>query len=353
MIAHYDIPWRQVLNQDGVLVGDWPENVAADEAKTLYEWMVKVRHFDKKAIALQRTGKLGTYPSVKGAEAFTVGTGMAMETDDVLCPYYRDVGAQLIRGVKMEEVLLYWGGDERGSQFEHCPRDFPICVPIASQTLYGAGAAFALKHQKTANVVVATIGDGGTSRGDFYEAMNVAAVWSLPIVFVVNNNQWAISVPYDSQTGAQTLAQKGLAAGIQGIQIDGNDVIGVLSETRKAIAHARSGKGPALIEMMSYRMSDHTTADDASRYRPTGELEENSSKDPIQRMRTYLENTQQWDDKKEQILNQNVTAAIESSVKNYLETPPQSPESAFESLYHTLPEVYLDQWETLKGRRNG
>ena len=350
--ARFEIPWRQVLQENGTLASSLPDNISPDECVALYKMMVRNRIFDKKAIALQRTGKLGTYPSTYGAEAIAAGMGAAMTPEDVLCPYYREVGAQLWRGVKMEEILLYWGGDERGSAFENCPHDFPICVPIASQCLYGAGAAFALKSEGKGRAVVVGIGDGGTSRGDFYEALNVAGLWQLPIVFVINNNGWAISVPTDCQTGAQTLAQKALAGGIDGLQIDGNDVIGVAAEMKKALEKARSGGGPSVIEMMSYRMGDHTTADDASRYRSHEELKSNEAKDPIARMRYYLEQAKQWSQDDETILTTNLQAEVEAAVERYVNTPPQAPESAFEHLYEELPLAYVDQWETLKGRSN-
>jgi pyruvate dehydrogenase E1 component alpha subunit len=349
-VAQFSIPWRQILNEKSVLVSPLPETMSPEKMVTLYEMMTQMRVFDRKAIALQRTGKLGTYPSTLGAEAFSVGVGMAMESDDVLCPYYRDVGAQLLRGVKMEEILLYWGGDERGSAYQACPKDFPICVPIASQTLYATGAAFAFQCQKKRQAVVATIGDGGTSRGDFYEAMNVAGLWKLPIVFVINNNQWAISVPRGAQSGAQTLAQKGIAAGINAIQIDGNDVLGVEHEVSKACQKARDLNGPSVIEVISYRMSDHTTADDASRYRPAHELTENEEKDPIRRLKSYLTQINVWDESKEAEHLERCSEAVEAAVQRYLQIAPQSPESAFEHLYETLPEAYLDQWENLKGR---
>ena len=189
--------------------------------------MVLTRVFDKKAIALQRTGKMGTYPSSLGQEAISVAIGSVMQKDDVLFPYYREYGAQFLRGVTMTEIFQYWGGDERGMDYKGPQKDFPICVPIATHAPHAVGVAYAMKLRKEPRVAVFVCGDGATSKGDFYEAMNAAGLWKLPVVFVVNNNQWAISVRREIQTGCQTIAQKAIAAGFDGEQVDGNDIVAV------------------------------------------------------------------------------------------------------------------------------
>ncbi len=283
-IATFEIFYTRFLDPEGHLTQALPASVDTRQLLALYQSMVKTRVFDTKAIALQRTGKLGTYPSTLGQEAIGTGVGAAMLPEDVLCPYYREYGAQFWRGVRMVDILRYWGGDERGSDFEHTKEDFPIAVPIGSQTLHAAGVAVAMKLRHQKRVAIAVVGDGGTSRGDFYEAMNLAGVWHLPIVFVINNNQWAISVPASAQTAAKTFAQKGIAAGIPSEQVDGNDVIAVKYCVGEMIARARKGEGPGVIEALSYRMCDHTTADDARRYRTEAELAKYQKKDPIQRL---------------------------------------------------------------------
>ncbi len=277
-IAKFEIFYHQILNQEGQILQSLPSFATPKQLIELYRMMVKTRTFDAKAITLQRTGKLGTYASTLGQEAIGVGIGAAMKSEDLLCPYYREYGAQMMRGVSMVELLLYWGGDEQGSNFKHQPLDFPICVPIASQTLYAAGVATAFKLKKESRAVVAVVGDGGTSRGDFYEAMNVAGVWKLPIVFVINNNGWAISVPTKTQTATKTLAQKGIAAGIYCEQVDGNDVIAVQQAVMQALEKARQKGESSVIEALTYRMCDHTTADDAKRYRDQNELTQNEAK---------------------------------------------------------------------------
>ena len=314
----------------------------------LYRMMLLTRTFDAKAIALQRTGKMGTYPSTLGQEAISVAMGSAMLREDVLCPYYREYGAQLTRGVRMEDILLYWGGDERGSDFKVCREDFPICVPIASQVLHATGVALAFKIRQQPRVAVAAIGDGGTSKGDFYEAINFAGVQHLPVVFVVNNNQWAISMPLSEQTATQTIAQKAIAGGVYGEQIDGNDVIAMKEAMQRALDKARQGGGATVIEALTYRMCDHTTADDARRYRPLEELESYKKQDPVIRLRTYLAAQGAWDEQKEKALIHELNEKVQAAAQNYLNIPVCAPETMFDYLYATLPNALKAQREEVK-----
>src|SRR5690606_20877939 len=215
-----------------------------DERVKMYRVMTETRGFDTKAVNLQRTGKLGTYASCLGHEATHVGMGAAMREEDVFAPSYREYGAMFWRGVQMHEVLLYWGGDERGSDFEKPRHDFPFCVPIATQCLHAAGAAMAFQLRGEPRCALSSNGDGGTSEGAVYEAINIAGARRLPLVFRVVNHTWAISVPIERQPAAKTLAQKAVAAGIPGIQVDGNDVIAVRHWVERALARARKGDGP-------------------------------------------------------------------------------------------------------------
>lgn len=341
----FTIPYTAYLDEKGNEIKELPK-IAQDKSQLqkIYRTMVYTRVFDKKAVALQRTGKLGTYPSTLGQEAICTAIGAAMQSDDVLCPYYREYGAQFWRGVKASEILLYWGGDERGSDFKNNRIDFPICVPIASQTLHGVGVAAAMQYQKKSTAVVATVGDGGTSRGDFYESINVAGVWDLPIVFVVNNNQWAISVPREKQTRAKTIAQKAFAAGIEGWQVDGNDFLAMLDIMQRALKSARQGK-PVVIEALTYRMCDHTTADDATRYRSKEELEANQKYDPIERCKQFLLAKGYWSESEEKALHEEMKNQVEAEVEIYLNTPKQPPESMFDFLYKECPDAYQHQRE--------
>jgi 2-oxoisovalerate dehydrogenase E1 component alpha subunit len=344
IVAEFSIEYLQFLDKDSQPTQPLPEFASElSFMESLYRAMVELRTFDAKAIALQRTGKMGTYPSTLGQEAITVAMGAEMEKTDVLCPYYRDYGAMFWRGVAMEDILRYWGGEERGSDFQIPRQDFPISVPIASQVLHAVGVAYAFYARNEPRVAVTSIGDGGTSKGDFYEALNFAGVKKLPTVFVVNNNRWAISVPLSQQTACQTLAQKGIAGEVEAIQVDGNDIIAMIYVLRKAMKKARSGGGPTVIEALTYRMCDHTTADDARRYRPEGELIEHKKTDPVIRLRQFLVQQQAWDEQKEKALIVSAQEKVAQAVDAYLSTPIRSAASMFDHLYETLPEALKAQ----------
>jgi 2-oxoisovalerate dehydrogenase E1 component alpha subunit len=343
-VAQFEIPFNQIINEKGEVCASLP-SFASDKSilVDLYRVMVLTRTFDKRAIALQRTGKMGTYASINGQEAISTAIGHAMHPDDVLVPYYRDYAAQFQRGVKMSEILAYWGGDERGSQFAANSQDLPISVPIASQCLHAAGVAFAFKYRKQSRVAVVCLGEGGTSEGDFYEAMNVAGIWKLPLVFVVNNNQWAISVPLSKQTATKTIAQKAIAAGFIGLQIDGNDILACRQTIGEAIEKARHGDGPTLIEGLTYRLCDHTTADDASRYQPQDEVDNAKLKEPLSRFKNFLEKQKFWDDAQEKALVKDCSEAVQQAVEEYLNRSKQLITSIFDYHYAELPDYLVEQ----------
>jgi pyruvate dehydrogenase E1 component alpha subunit len=332
--AQFDIQFSQYLAPDGAAtqpLPDFAEDV--DELIRMYRMMALTRIFDGKAINLQRTGKLGTYPSCLGHEAAHIGVAAAMTERDSLAISYRETGTVLWRGVTMEEVLLYWGGDERGSNWSGPSQDFPVCIPIATQCLHAAGAAMAFQYRGEDRCAVGIIGDGGTSEGAFYEAINLAGVKQLPAVFVVVNNRWAISVPISAQTATETLAQKAIAAGIPGIQVDGNDVIAVRHWTQRALDRARRGDGPSLIEAVTYRLSDHTTADDARRYRSDEEVQQAWELEPLERLRTYLLNIGAWSEAQEENLKEECVNSIDAAVEAYINRRPQAVGSMFEYLF--------------------
>ncbi len=353
-VASFSISYNRFLDPEGHAVGTLPA-FAEDRAELirLYRAMVLTRSFDAKAVALQRTGRLGTFASSLGQEAVPVGVAAAMRPDDLLLPSFREQGAQIFRGVRMVELLLYWGGDERGSDFSGAREDFPICVPVGTHAAHAAGAAMAFQLRGEQRAAVCILGDGATSRGDFYEAMNLAGAWSLPAVFVVNNNQWAISVPRNRQTAAVTLAQKSIAAGFAGVQVDGNDVIAVRDATAQALDKARIGAGPTLIEALTYRLSDHTTADDASRYRDDAEVSSHWREEPILRLRHYLTTLGHWDKNQEETLIADCAADVDAAVDAYMAMPPPQPHSIFEHLYATLPAALADQKADLMVRTAG
>jgi 2-oxoisovalerate dehydrogenase E1 component alpha subunit len=354
IIARFEVHRRFHLAPDGTVARPLPP-FAADIGLlvTLYRAMVEARAFDLKAVSLQRTGRLGTYAVALGQEAVAVGIASAMRPEDVLLPSYRDNAALIWRGMKMEEILLFWGGDERGNRSSGPPHDFPYCVPVASQAPHAAGVAYAFKLRREPRVAVCLFGDGATSKGDLWEAMNVAAIWKLPLVFVAVNNQWAISVPLKLQTAAQTLAQKSIAAGFYGEQVDGNDVIAVRAAADEAIAAARAGRGPRLIEALTYRLGDHTTADDAARYRPPEEVQAHWKEEPIARLRAYLVAQKAWGKTEEEGLAAECQARVEAAIERYLATPPRAPETMFDHLYAALPKVYASQRDEIKGAPHG
>jgi 2-oxoisovalerate dehydrogenase E1 component alpha subunit len=343
-VAEFKIRYRQILDPGGAAVAPLPQFARdTDEVLRMYRAMTLVRVFDAKSVNLQRTGQLGTYPSSLGHEAAHVGIGAAMRPEDVLAPVYREFGTQLWRGVTMTEILTYWGGDETGSDFAVPRQDFAWCVPIATQTLHAAGAAMAFKILQQPRCALAYIGDGGTSEGAFYEAINVAGARALPVVFVIVNNGWAISVPVAAQTAAQTLAQKAVAAGIPGVQVDGNDVFAVREVVAEALEAARRGGGPTLIEALTYRLSDHTTADDASRYRPGEEVKEAWALEPLLRIREFLLNRGVWDSAKEQALLAECTRQVDAAVGEYLAKPKPSTDAMFDHLFAVLPAHLQEQ----------
>jgi len=344
VVARFEIRYSQFLDPQGNVVESLPEFAREpDELVALYRWMVLMRAYDAKAIALQRTGQINTFASLLGHEAVNAGIASAMAKDDVFLMTYRENGVQLMRGVTLKELFLYWGGDERGSDFAGPRRDFPICITIAAHATHAVGVAYAMKLRRENRAAVCALGDGASSKGDFYEAINAAGAWKLPVVFALTNNQWAISVPRARQSAAQTLAQKAIAAGIEGIQVDGNDVIAVRHAMDEALARARSGAGPTLIEALTYRLSDHTTADDATRYRSPDEVAEAWKRDPIVRLRGYLAANGAWNKAAEDALLKDCNEQVQAAAQAYLDTPPPAAAQMFDHLYAQLPAALARQ----------
>jgi pyruvate dehydrogenase E1 component alpha subunit len=353
MPDNLNLPYTRLLDPQGRPVAELPAWATQPELLLrLYRQMVLTRLFDQKAVALQRTGRIGTYAPTLGQEAIGVAIGALMQAEDVLVPYYRDTAVQLMRGVKMEEILLYWGGDERGSAYVDpaVAEDFPLCVPIATQALHACGVASAFKIRGQHRVAVTTCGDGATSKGDFLEALNVAGAWQLPVVFVVNNNQWAISVPRRIQCGAATLAQKAIGAGFPGEQVDGNDVLALYARMQAALERARHGKGPVLLECLSYRLGDHTTADDATRYRSSEEVKQAWQEEPIKRLQAFMVSQGLWDEGREQALIAECQALVQQAVEAFeaVDAPPT--EAALEYVYAQWPAALAEQREMLLER---
>lgn len=350
IVAQFTIPFQRYVDENGSPTATFPKfALSKDELIAMYCAMVRTRVFDEKAVALQRTGRLGTFASSLGQEGVGVGVASAMLAEDVLLPSFREQSAMLWRGVTMAELLAYWGGDERGSNFSGPREDFPICIPVATHFPHAVGVATAFSIRREARVAVAIAGDGATSKGDFYEALNFAGVWRLPCVFVVNNNQWAISVPRSAQSAAVTLAQKGIAAGIACEQIDGNDVIAVRDATERALERARDGNGATIIEALTYRLSNHTTADDATRYRTDEEVSQHWHGEPIARLRTVLTKQHGWTRENERKLLESCRSEVDDATDTYLKDPSAPLTDMIDFLYAEVPISLTAQRARLDG----
>jgi len=300
------------------------------EIRRIYEAMVLARTFDERALALQREGRLGTYPPILGQEAAQVGSALALAPADWVFPSFREMGVHLTLGFPISQLFQYWAGDERGQIAPDQLNIFPCCVSVGTHIPHAVGAAMAARYRRDPVVAVAYFGDGATSKGDFHEGFNMAGVFRLPVVFICQNNHWAISVPLKGQTAAATLAQKAIAYGFDGVQVDGNDVFAVYRATSEALAKARSGGGPSFIECLTYRMADHTTADDAARYRSPDEVAAWRARDPILRLERYMARQGLWSEEYAKEVKSRMTAAIDEAVQAMEAAPPPVAEEMFE-----------------------
>jgi len=337
-----------VLDESGRAAPDLDPGLDDASLRTLYERMVRTRAVDAKALKLQRQGRLGTYAPSLGHEAAQVGLASAMTKDDWFFPYFRDLGVYVTLGYPLADYYHFWMGNEAGLRTPDGLNVFPVAIPVASQIPQAAGAALALKLRKLGGAVVVTFGDGGTSEGDFHEGLNFAGVFRTPNVFVCVNNQFAISVPRSRQSAAATLAQKAVAYGFPGVQVDGNDVLAVFAAVREALATARSGGGPTLIEAFTYRMGDHTTADDASRYRAKEEVQEWERRDPLIRFRLHLEHKGLWSEAFEKEVQAAAADMVEKAVAEAEAKPSATPEDVFAYTYATMPPDLAAELAALK-----
>jgi len=277
------------------VVDDYAEPEVGQLLET-YRRMVIGRRFDVQATALTKQGRLAVYPSSRGQEACQVGAVLALSPGDWAFPTYRESVALVTRGIDPVEVLTLLRGDAHCGYDPVAHKTAPQCTPLATQLVHAAGLAHGEQRKGRGSVALAFVGDGATSEGDFHEALNFAAVFRAPVVFVVQNNKYAISVPLSKQTAAPSLAYKGIGYGVASEQVDGNDPMAVLAVMNKAVAHARAGKGPVLVEAHTYRLDAHTNADDATRYREAGEVEDWLRRDPIARLEAYLRSIGELDD---------------------------------------------------------
>ncbi|HLN61110.1 MAG TPA: pyruvate dehydrogenase (acetyl-transferring) E1 component subunit alpha [Symbiobacteriaceae bacterium] len=279
---------RRVLNPDGTLVGAEPD-IPLEQIKEAYRLMVNLRTFDQRCLNMQRQGRMGTFAPFSGQEACQVGSAFLLRpAQDWIFPTYRDHGSMHTLGVPFTSILRYFMGDEAGSHAPEGVNAFPISIPIATQLVHAMGTAWAAKIKGEDTVTVGYAGDGGTSPGDFHEALNFAAVFNTATVFFIQNNKYAISTPNSRQFKSKTIAQRALAYDIPGVRVDGQDLLAVLSVMKEAIERGRAGGGPTLVEALTFRYGPHTTSDDPKRYRTQAEVEEWQAKDPIERVKRYL-----------------------------------------------------------------
>ncbi|MGC9358190.1 MAG: pyruvate dehydrogenase (acetyl-transferring) E1 component subunit alpha, partial [Anaerolineae bacterium] len=329
---------------------DLDPDLPEDLLLKLHRAMLLGRRFDERMLKLQRQGRIGTFAPIKGQEAAQLGAIAALRGSDWMVPAFRETGAELWRGRSMKSVLLYFGGYEEAGYVPEGMNNLPISIPVGSQMLHAVGIGWGIKYRGKDDVAITFFGDGATSQGDFHEALNFAAVFKLPVIFLNQNNQWAISVPRSLQSASKTLAQKALGQGMPGIQVDGNDVLAVYVATAEAVERARAGDGPTLIEAVTYRMSVHTTADDPSRYREEDEVTEWEEKDPIKRFQIYLKEKGLLDADEIESLEEEVDKEIRQAIKEAEEEmeKPVDPLLMFEHIYAEKPPYLQEQEEELK-----
>jgi pyruvate dehydrogenase E1 component alpha subunit len=332
-----------ILDPQGNARPDLEPKLPSEDLLMMYRHMVMTRLADAKALKLQRQGRLGTFAPSRGHEACQVGTASAVKKGDWFFPYFRDLGSMITLGYPLQDYYFYWMGHEAGLRTPDGLNMFSMAIPVASQIPHAAGAGMAVNYRKLKAAVFCTFGDGATSEGDFHEGLNFAGVFKTPNVFVCYNNQFAISVPRSRQTASATIAQKAVAYGFRGVLVDGNDVLAVRTAASEAAAIARAGGGPTLIEAYTYRMSDHTTSDDAARYRAKTELAEWEKKDPIARFRTYLSKKKLWDEAAESGLQAECTEAVEKAVEAAESRAPATLEDLFAFTYAAMTPNLKDQ----------
>jgi pyruvate dehydrogenase E1 component alpha subunit len=346
----YHVDYLSILDEKGQLDKELEPRIPEDLLLRLHRAMVLGRRFDERALSLQRQGRIGTFAPTSGQEASQLGAAAVLEPSDFMVPSFRETVAQIYRGTPMECVILSFGGYNEAAYLVKEGNDLPNSVPVGSQVLHAVGIAWGIKYRKKKDVAMTFLGDGGTSEGDFHEGMNFAGVYQIPVIVVCQNNQWAISVPRSKQTRAKTLAQKALAYGMPGIQVDGNDVLAVYAAAKEAVDRARAGEGPTMIECETYRMMMHTTADDPKRYRKDEEVEGWRKKDPLTRFQKYLKDKGLLSEEKVEEVESEVKDAIQAAVDRAEELMKKydDPLQMFEHVYEEMPPYLSEQKEELK-----
>ncbi len=341
------IDYLSILNERGEVDAHLEPTIDSAFLLRMHRTMLLARRFDERLLSLQRQGRIGTFPPVSGQEAAHLGAVAVLRPSDWVVPSFREMTAEIWRGRSLESIIVFNNGFSEGSRVPSDRNDLPISVPVGSQILHAVGIAWGMQYRRKDDVAVTFFGDGATSQGDFHEGLNVAGVFQLPVIFVCQNNQWAISIPRSRQTRSQTLAQKAIAYGMHGIQVDGNDILAVYAAAREAAERARAGAGPTLIECVTYRMSVHTTADDPRRYRREAEVEEWRQKDPITRFQKYLLSKGLFTSDAIQAEESAIAAEIQSALERAEEEMQRlvDPLLMFEHAYAEMPDHLKKQKE--------
>lgn len=343
------IEYLSILDEDGNFDDPLEPEINAETLLKMYRSMLLGRRFDERMLDLQRQGRIGTFPPIKGQEAAQIGSVALLRDSDWLAPSFRETAAEIMRGRSLESILLYYNGFNEGTVLPEGQKDLPMAVPVGSQILHAVGVGWAAKYRQTDEVVMTFFGDGATSEGDFHEGMNCAAVYQVPVVFICQNNQWAISIPVAKQTHSETLAQKALAYGMPGIQVDGNDILAVYAATQEAVDRARKGGGPTLIECVTYRIMMHTTSDDPKKYRSEEEVERWKQRDPLIRYRNYLVKKSILSETQFQTLDEEIKQQIQTAIDRAEKQMQElgNPLDLFDHLYADLPPHLRTQKEAL------
>jgi pyruvate dehydrogenase E1 component alpha subunit len=310
------LEYLSILDENGELDADMEPDISEEILLKLHRSMVLGRKYDERLLNLQRQGRIGTFPPTSGQEAAHLGSVAALEPSDWFVPAFREAAAEIWRGRTLESFIIYYNGFAEGVSIPPDRNDLPDSVPVGSQILHAVGLAWAAKYRKTDRVAMTFFGDGATSQGDFHEGLNFAGVFQVPAIFICQNNQWAISIPRTKQTRSKTIAQKALAYGIPGIQVDGNDILATYAAAKEAVDRARSGGGPTLIECVTYRLTMHTTADDPRRYRTDEEVEKWKKRDPITRFQKYLVDKGLLSDAKIDAVESAILDEVQAAVEN-------------------------------------
>src|SRR5437762_3654438 len=339
----FTVEYLSILDAEGNLDSALDPGLPGAELKRLYRAMLLARRLDERMVRLQRQGRTGTFAPIKGQEASQLGIVALFRSTDWMVPSFRETASMIWRGWPIEKLLLFFAGHLEGGQPAPDQRDLPITIPVSTQLPHAVGLAYAAQYRNDDVVVMAYFGDGATSEGDFHEAMNFAGVWHVPVVFVCQNNQWAISVPLKKQTHSRTIAQKALAYGLPGLQVDGNDVLAVYAAAREAVRRARAGDGPTLIECVTYRLGVHTTADDPTKYRAEEEVAMWEQKDPLTRFTAYMRQKSLFEDGLEQQVGEEIALAVH----RFEATLTPDTLTMFDYLYADLPTHIVVQREEI------